>query len=183
MGCIGSMSGLDLRSGVITEDSTLPESSSSSSSDCDDSVVRAGDRDSGEEYTEAGVCGEARADAIDWDTSESMIDARFWFLENLIRSPISKQYHAQDVDTHDEPRCNSSHLLPTLPTHDDTIGAVPTVNDPKPGIEETGGKAERLRLALFDFSMVDSSRADKSSSRALLGERTTSTSISLDFRR
>jgi len=52
-----------------------------------------------------------------------------------------------------DPRCSSSHFLPTVPTHEETTGGdvAPTASDPKPGMDDMGGNADPLIVARFAF--------------------------------
>lgn len=73
------------------------------------------------------------AEAIDCDMSDSRREARFWLLEKV------------------DPRCSSSHFLPTVPIHAETTGGevAATARDPKPGMDDTGGNADPFMVALF----------------------------------
>jgi hypothetical protein len=97
------------------------------------------------------------AEAMDCDMSERRSDARFWLLEKLYILD-SRQWRGKgrNKQTYLDPRCSSSHFLPTLPTHEETAGgdAAATASDPKPGMDDMGGNADPFMVALF--VLVDS---------------------------
>jgi hypothetical protein len=147
----------------MTDDGML-HSVSSSSKDCD-GVLASGEVKEGFDKGEGDAegCGAPSADTIDCETSDSSIDARLWFLAKLGL------------------RWSSSHFFSTLPIHDDTTG---DANDPRPGIDEAGGKAVPFKLARLD-RFEDSSEVGSSSPMMDLCTDAckASSSISRDFRR
>lgn len=64
---------------------------------------------------------------------------------------VSGEVEKEGGKTHVDPRCSSSHFLPTVPTHAETTGGevAATARDPKPGMDDTGGNADPFMVALF----------------------------------